>query len=75
MGREVNPVGLSFLALYDMQIDDAQHTQTDSTTGATSIAPGIITTTVILAVLPALTMTVAGVVVLVKRKTRRGAEK
>ena len=75
MGREVNPVGLSFLALYDMQIDDAQHTQTDSTTGATTIAPGIITTTVILAVLPALTMTVAGVVVLVKRKTRRGAEK
>jgi hypothetical protein len=75
MGREVNPVGLSFLALYDMQIDDAQHKLTDSTTGATSIAPGIITTTVILAVLPALTMTVAGVVVLVKRKTRRGAEK
>ena len=75
VGREVNPVGLSFLALYDMQIDDAQYMQTDSTTGVTSIAPGIITTTVVLAVLPALTMTVAGVVVLVKRKTRRGAEK
>ena len=75
VGREVNPVGLSFLALYDMQIDDAQYMQTDSTTGVTSIASGIITTTVVLAVLPALTMTVAGVVVLVKRKTRRGAEK
>ena len=71
MGKEVNPVGLSFLALYDMQIDEAYHTQTDSTTGAGSIAPGIMTATVILTVLPALTMTVAGVVVLVKRKTRQ----
>ena len=71
MGKEVNPVGLSFLALYDMQIDEAYHTQTDSTTGASSIAPGIMTATVILTVLPALTMTVAGVVVLVKRKTRQ----
>ena len=75
VGREVNPVGLSFLALYDMQIDEAQHMQTDSTTGASTIAPGIITTTVILTVLPALTMTVTGVVILVKRRTRRGAEK
>jgi hypothetical protein len=49
--------------------------QTDSTTGASTIAPGIITTTVILTVLPALTMTVTGVVILVKRRTRRGAEK
>ena len=73
VGREVNPVGLSFLALYDMQIDTEQHMQTGSTTGATSIAPGIITWTVVLAVLPALTMTVTGVVVLVRRKTRRGA--
>lgn len=73
VGREVNPVGLSFLALYDMQIDAKQHMQTDSTTGATSIAPGIITATVVLTVLPAITMTVAGVVVLVRRKTRRGA--
>jgi hypothetical protein len=71
MGKEVNPVGLSFLALYDMQIDEAQHMHTDSTTGATSIAPGIMTATVILTVLPALTMIVAGVVVLVKRKTRQ----
>ncbi len=75
VGREVNPVGLSFLALYDMQIDAAQHQKTDSTTGVTTIAPGIITATVILAVLPAVTMSVTGVVVLVKRKTRRGAEK
>ena len=71
MGKEVNPVGLSFLALYDMKIDEAQHMHTDSTTGATSIAPGIMTATVILTVLPALTMIVAGVVVLVKRKTRQ----
>lgn len=71
VGREVNPVGLSFLALYDMQIDEAQHMQTDSTTGATSISPGIMTATVILTLLPAVTMTVAGVVVLVRRKTRR----
>ncbi len=71
MGKEVNPVGLSFLALYDMKIDEAQHMQTDSTTGATSIAPGIMTATVILTVLPAMTMIVAGVVVLVKRKTRQ----
>ena len=44
---------------------------TDSTTGMTSINPAIITATVILTVLPALTMTVAGVVVLVKRRTRQ----
>lgn len=75
VGREVNPVGLSFLELYDMQIAEAQYQVTDSTTGATTIAPGIITTTVIFAVLPALTMTVTGVVVLVKRKTRQGAKK
>ena len=73
MGKEVNPVGLSFLALYDMQINEELHMPTDSTTGATAIAPGIITATVILTVLPALTMTVAGVVVLVKRRTRREA--
>ena len=71
VGKEVNPVGLSFLALYDMQIDEEQHMQTDSTTGMTSVSRGIITTTVILTVLPALTMTVAGVVVLVRRKTRQ----
>ena len=74
MGKEVNPVGLSFLALYDMQIADDQHMTTDSTTGVTAIAPGIVTATVILTVLPALTMIVAGVVILVKRKTRRQAE-
>ena len=73
MGKEVNPVGLSFLALYDMQISEDLHMPTDSTTSATAIAPGIITATVILTVLPALTMTVAGVVVLVKRRTRREA--
>lgn len=71
MGREVNPVGLSFLALYDMQIDEGHHMVTDSTTGMTSVAPGIVAATVVLTVLPALTMTVAGVVVLVRRKTRR----
>ena len=71
VGKEVNPVGLSFLALYDMQIDEGLHMQTDSTTGTTSISPGIVTTTVILTLLPAVTMTVAGVVVLVRRKTRQ----
>lgn len=74
MGKEVNPVGLSFLALYDMQIDTEQHMQIDSTTGATSIAPGIITATVILTVLPAATMMIAGVVVLVRRKTRQASK-
>ena len=74
MGKEVNPVGLSFLALYDMQIADEQYMQTDSTTGVTAIAPGIITATIILTVLPAITMTVAGVVILVRRKTRRQAQ-
>ena len=73
MGKEVNPVGLSFLALYDMQISEDLYMPTDSTTGATAIAPSIITATVILTVLPALTMTVVGVVVLVKRRTRREA--
>ena len=73
VGREVNPVGLSFLTLYDMQIAQSQYMVTDATTGAQAIAPGIITATVILAVLPALTMTIAGVVVLVRRRTRRGA--
>ena len=71
VGREVNPVGLSFLALYDMAIADDQYMTVDDTTGASAIAPGIITTTVILTVLPAITVTVAGVVILVKRKTRR----
>lgn len=74
LGKDVNPVGLSFLSLYDSQIATAQHMQTDSTTGASSIAPGIITATVILTILPALTMTVAGVVVLVRRKTRQGGK-
>ena len=74
IGKEVNPVGLSFLELYDSQIDTNQHMQTDSTTGATSINPGILTATVILTVLPALTMTIAGVVVLVRRKTRQGGK-
>ena len=74
LGKDVNPVGLSFLSLYDSQIATAQYMQTDSTTGASSIAPGIITATVILTVLPALTMTVAGVVVLVRRKTRQGGK-
>ena len=73
MGKEVNPVGLSFLALYDMEIADDQHMTTD-TTGVSAIAPGIITATVILTVLPAITMIVAGVVVLVRRKTRRNAK-
>ena len=73
VGREVNPVGLSFLTLYDMQIAQSQYMVTDATTGVQAIAPGIITATVILTVLPALTMTIAGVVVLVRRKTRRGA--
>lgn len=71
LGKEVNPVGLSFLELYDPQIDTAQHMKTDSTTGVTSINPAIITATVILTVIPALTLTVAGVVVLVKRRTRQ----
>ncbi len=74
IGKEVNPVGLSFLELYDSQIDTKQHMQTNSATGVTSINPGIITATVILTVLPALTMTVAGVVVLVKRKTRQAGK-
>ena len=73
MGKEVNPVGLSFLALYDMQIDTDQHMVTDSTTGMTSVAPGIITATVILTALPAVTMIVCGVVVLVKRKARQAS--
>ncbi len=73
MGKEVNPVGLSFLALYDMQIDTEQHMQVDSTTGAMSVAPGIITATVILTALPAVTMIVCGVVVLVRRKTRQAS--
>jgi hypothetical protein len=73
VGREVNPVGLSFLALYDMQIAQNQHMVTDAATGTRSINPGIITATVILTVLPAITMTITGVVVLVKRRTRRQA--
>ena len=74
VGREVNPVGLSFLSLYDSQIDTEQHMQTDSTTGMTTISPGIITATIILTVLPALTMTIAGVVVLVRRRTRQSVK-
>ena len=70
IGKDVNPVGLSFLALYDMQIDAEYHTPTDATTGARTLAPGIVAATVVLAALPAVTMTVAGIVVLVKRKAR-----
>jgi hypothetical protein len=74
VGKEVNPVGLSFLELYDSQIDTKQHMQTNSATGVTTINPGIITATVVLTVLPALTMTIAGVVVLVRRKTRQASK-
>lgn len=73
VGKEVNPVGLSFLTLYDMQIAQDQHMKVDLTTGTQTIAPGIITATVVLTVLPALTMTVLGVVILVRRRTRRQA--
>ena len=71
VGKEVNPVGLSFLSLYDMQIATDYYTVTDATTGATATAPGIVTATIILIALPAVTMIVCGVVVLVKRKTRQ----
>ena len=74
IGKEVNPVGLSFLELYDSQIDTKQHMQTDSTTGMTTINPAILTATVILTVLPAFAMITAGVVVLVRRKTRQAGK-
>ncbi len=69
-GKDVNPVGLSFLALYDMQIGDEYYMSTDAN-GLRTSAPVVVASTVILTVLPAATMITAGVVVLVKRKARQ----
>ncbi len=67
IGKEVNPVGLQFLTLYDAAMDEELHTSADSATG---IRSGIIVTTVFLAAIPAVAATATGVYVLVRRRLR-----
>ncbi len=70
MGKEVNPVGLSFLALSSTDIGTDYHKVTDETTGTTAVRPAIIAATVVLTLIPALTMIISGPVILVRRRVR-----
>ncbi|MBQ9784932.1 MAG: hypothetical protein IJW29_05485 [Clostridia bacterium] len=70
IGKEVNPVGISFVYLYDPAIGEEYFKETDPQTGALSVKSSIITTTVVLAALPAAIATGAGIFVLVRRRVR-----
>ena len=69
MGKEVNPVGLSFLALSSTDIGTDYHKTTDES-GATQVNSAIIVTTVALTVIPALAMIISGAVILLRRRVR-----
>ncbi len=71
IGKEVNPVGLNFLMLYEEAIDEAYHSETDESTGVTKTLSSITVTTVLLAVIPAVIVVGSGITVLVKRRVRR----
>ena len=71
IGKEVNPVGLSFVHLYSAAMDSESYQITDPTTNVTEVQPSIITTAVMLAVIPAVIMLSVGTVILVRRKVRR----
>ena len=70
IGKEVNPVGLSFVHLYFPTMDSESYQTTQPNTNVTEVKPAIITTTVMLAVVPAVLMAGIGVFVLVRRKVR-----
>lgn len=70
IGKEVNPVGISFVYLYDDAIGESYCKVTDEETGATVTSPAIVRTTVFLTLLPTIAMVGAAVFVLVKRRVR-----
>ncbi len=71
IGKEVNPVGLSFLSLYDDDVKDELYSSVDGQTGEQTVLPGINATATWLAVIPAVIMIVTGTVVLIRRKLRQ----
>ncbi len=71
IGKEVNPVGLGFLMLYEEEIDAQYHSTVNDQTGEETPLPSITATAVVLAVVPALAVIGVGVTVLVKRRVRR----
>lgn len=70
IGKEVHPVGISFIYLYDPAIGEEYFHTTDAETGATVVLPSIIRTTVFLTVFPAVITAGAGIFVLVRRRVR-----
>ena len=70
IGKEVNPVGLSFVHLYFPTMDSDSYQTIQPNTNVTEVKPAIITATVMLAVVPAVLMMGAGIFVLVRRKVR-----
>ncbi len=70
IGKEVNPVGLSFLSLYNDGVKDEYYASVDETTGETTVLPGINATAIWMAVIPAAILLGTGTVVLIKRKLR-----
>ena len=66
VGKEVVPVGLEFKSLYK-----AEMTQSNASTGEEYYTEkGNTTWTVVLALIPVITFTIAGVVVLVRRRAK-----
>ncbi len=70
IGKEVNPVGLSFVHLYSAAMDSESYQDTQANTNATELKSSVVVATVMLAVIPAVLMTGACVFVLVRRKVR-----
>ncbi len=70
IGREVVPVGLSFKPLYSAEMKQSSSSSSGSTATVYYTQAGNVACTVVLAVLPAVTMAVLGTVVLVRRKFR-----
>lgn len=70
VGKEVNPVGLSFIPLYtsamDLTVSDSEGNEYSLFTVA-----DFITTTILLAALPAVLMACAGAIVLIRRRVRQ----
>ncbi len=71
IGKDVNPVGLSFLSLYDGGVGDDYYLTTDETTGSSVVLPAINAAATWLAVIPAVIMIGTGTVVLIRRKLRQ----
>ena len=66
IGKEVHPVGISYVLLHATAMDTDQYL--DEVTA--QVKSGIITTTVVLVALPAVTMLGVGIFVLVRRRVR-----